>query len=450
MSMMNEPAVSEAEREIERLMSLHPKGFDLSLGRISALLERLGNPQRKLPPVIHVAGTNGKGSATAFCRALLESGGYATHVHTSPHLVHWHERYRIGVKGGRGKLVDDSLFADAIRRVAAANGGQAITVFEILTAVAFLLFSEQPADAVVLEVGLGGRFDATNVITDPAVSLIMPISLDHQAYLGDRVELIAAEKAGIMKRGRPVVIGQQQFEAAREVLISTAERLGCPVTVYGQEFSAHQEFGRLIYQDEFGLTDLPLPRLPGRHQYANAAAAIRAVKAAGFPVTDAMMEQAMATVQWPARLQRLTEGTLVDVAPRNAEIWLDGGHNPAGGEVVAEAMAAFEERQPRPLYLITGMINTKDPVGYFRAFADLAEHVFTVRIRNSDAGLDPVVLAHAAFDAGLVAEPAGSTAEALEEIARRMPPGALPPRILIGGSLYFAGNVLADNDTPPV
>jgi dihydrofolate synthase/folylpolyglutamate synthase len=450
MSIMNEPAVSEAEREIERLMSLHPKGFDLSLGRISALLERLGNPHRKLPPVIHVAGTNGKGSATAFCRALLEAGGYATHVHTSPHLVHWHERYRIGVKGGRGKLVDDALCADAIRRVAAANGGQAITVFEILTAVAFLLFSEQPADAVVLEVGLGGRFDATNVITDPAVSLIMPISLDHQAYLGDRVELIAAEKAGIMKRSRPVVIGQQQFEAARDVLVSTAERLGCPVTVYGQEFSAHEEFGRLIYQDDFGLTDLPLPRLPGRHQYANAAAAIRAVKAAGFPVTDAMMEQAMATVEWPARLQRLTEGTLVDVAPRNAEIWLDGGHNPAGGEVVAEAMAAFEERQPRSLYLITGMINTKDPVGYFRAFADLAEQVFTVRIRNSDAGLDPVVLAHAAFDAGLVAEPAGSTAEALEEIARRMPPGALPPRILIGGSLYFAGNVLADNGTPPV
>jgi dihydrofolate synthase/folylpolyglutamate synthase len=450
MSIMNEPAVSEAEREIERLMTLHPKGFDLSLDRITVLLERLGNPHRRLPPVIHVAGTNGKGSATAFCRALLEAGGYATHVHTSPHLVHWHERYRIGVKGGSGRLVDDALFAEAIRRVAAANDGQAITVFEILTAVAFLLFSEQPADAVVLEVGLGGRFDATNVIADPAVCVIMPISLDHQAYLGDRVELIAAEKAGIMKRGRPVVVGQQQFEAARDVLVSTAERLGCPVTVYGQEFSAHEEFGRLIYQDEFGLTDLPLPRLPGRHQYANAAAAIRAVKAAGFVVTDAMMEQAMSAVQWPARLQRLTEGALVDAAPKDAEIWLDGGHNPAGGEVVAEAMAAFEDRKPRPLYLITGMINTKDPVGYFRAFADLAEHVFTVRIRDTEAGLDPVVLANAAIDAGLVAEPAGSVAEALEEISRRMPPGGSPPRILIGGSLYFAGNVLADNGTPPV
>ncbi len=446
---MSEPVVSEAESEIDRLMTLHPKGFDLSLDRISRLLELLGNPQLKLPPVIHIAGTNGKGSASAFCRALLEAGGYAVHVHTSPHLVHWHERYRIGSAHGPGRLVDDALFADAIRRVAAANSGRSITVFEILTAVAFLLFSEQPADAVVLEVGLGGRFDATNVIVDPAVSVIMPIALDHQAYLGDRVELIAAEKAGIMKRGRPVVIGQQPFDAAREVLVSTAERLGCRVSVYGQDFSAHEEFGRLVYQDEFGLADLPLPRLPGRHQYANAAAAIRAVKAAGFAVTDAMMERAMAAVEWPARLQRLTTGKLIDHAPPGAEIWLDGGHNPAGGEVVAEAMAAFEERQPRPLYLVTGMINTKDPVGYFRAFADLAEHVFTVAIRGSDAGLDPVVLAHAAYDAGLVAEPAGSTVEALQEIARRQAPGAPPARILIGGSLYFAGNVLADNGTPP-
>jgi dihydrofolate synthase/folylpolyglutamate synthase len=446
---MNEPVVSESEREIERLMALHPKGFDLSLERITRLLELLGNPHQKLPPVIHIAGTNGKGSATAFCRALLEAGGHATHVHTSPHLVNWHERYRIGVKGGRGRLVDDAMLADALRRIAAANRGQQITVFEILTVATFLLFSEQPADAVVLEVGLGGRFDATNVISDPAVSVIMPISLDHQAYLGDRVELIAAEKAGIMKRGRPVVIGHQEFEAAREVLVDTAERLRCPTALYGQDFSAHEEFGRLIYQDEFGLADLALPRLPGRHQYANAAAAVRAVKAAGFDVTEAMMDKAMATVEWPARLQKLNDGKLLAYAPAGAEIWLDGGHNPGAGEVIAEAMAVFEERQPRPLYIIAGMINTKDPVGYFRAFADIAEHVFTVGIRNSEAGLDPVVLAHAAFDAGLVAEPAGSAIEALQEITSRQLPDAPPPRILIGGSLYFAGNVLADNGTPP-
>ncbi|MBP1847196.1 dihydrofolate synthase/folylpolyglutamate synthase [Rhizobium petrolearium] len=449
MTIMNEAAVSEAEKEIEHLMTLHPKGFDMSLDRITRLLEVLGNPHLKLPPVIHIAGTNGKGSATAFCRALLEAGGYSVHVDTSPHLVNWHERYRIGMKGGRGQLVSDADLADALRRVGKANAGQQITVFEILTAVSFLLFSEKPADAVILEVGMGGRFDSTNVVPNPAVSVIMPIALDHQAYLGDRVELIAAEKAGIMKRGRPVVVGYQEFEAARDVLVSTAERLGCPASVYGQDFTAHEEFGRLVYQDEFGLADLPLPKLPGRHQYANAAAAIRAVKAAGFTVTEAIMEKAMTTVEWPARLQKLTEGNLLGHAPEGSEIWIDGGHNPSGGEVIAEAMVAFEERQPRPLYIIAGMINTKDPVGYFRAFTDIAEHVFTVRIRGSDAALDPVVLAHSAYDAGLVAEPAGSIVEALQEITRRQVPGSPPPRILIGGSLYFAGNALADNGTPP-
>ncbi|MGF9566351.1 folylpolyglutamate synthase/dihydrofolate synthase family protein [Neorhizobium sp. JUb45] len=449
MTAMTEPAPSEAAKEIERLMTLHPKGFDMSLDRVLRVLEVLGNPHLKLPKVIHVAGTNGKGSVTAFCRALLEAGGHAVHVHTSPHLVNWHERYRIGVKGGRGELVDDAVFADALRRVGEANGGQHITVFEILTAVSFLIFSEIPADAVILEVGMGGRFDSTNVVPNPAVSIIMPISLDHQAYLGDRVELIAAEKAGIMKKGCPVVIGQQEHEAALDVLVSTAERLSCPVTVYGQDYSAHEEFGRLIYQDEFGLADLPVPRLLGRHQYANAAAAIRAVKQAGFTVTEAMMEKAMSTVEWAGRLQRLIEGELLQYAPRGSEIWVDGGHNPGAGEVIAEAMAGFEERQARPLYLITGMINTKEPVGYFRAFSDIAEYVFTVPIRGSDSMIDPVILAHSAFDAGLVAEPSLSVVDALKEISQRQMPEEVPPRILIGGSLYLAGTVLAENGTAP-
>ncbi len=441
--------VSEAAQEIDKLLELHPKGFDLSLERITRLLEILGNPQDKLPRVIHVAGTNGKGSVTAFCRALLEAGGYSVHVHTSPHLVNWHERYRMGVKGGRGELVEDAVFADAVRRVAEANAGQKITVFEILTAVTFLLFSEHPADAAVIEVGLGGRFDATNVISDPAVSVIMPISLDHQPYLGDRVELIAAEKAGIMKPKHPVVIGQQPYDAALEVLMSTAERLHCPTAVYGQDFMAHEEYGRLVYQDEFGLADLPLPRLPGRHQYANAAAAIRAVKAAGFVVTEAMMEKALGSVEWAGRLQRLTDGRLMAHAPAGAEIWVDGGHNPGAGEVIAEAMANFEEKQPRPLYLITGMINTKDPVGYFKAFAGLAEKVFCVPIRGSDAMIDPVILANAAYDAGLVAEPISTVGEALDAIKEILDPAKPPPRILVGGSLYLVGDVLSDNGTPP-
>jgi dihydrofolate synthase / folylpolyglutamate synthase len=313
----------------------------------------------------------------------------------------------------------------------------------------FLLFSEYPADAAIIEVGLGGRFDATNVISDPAVSIIMPISLDHQPYLGDRVELIAAEKAGIMKRGLPVVIGQQPYDAALDVLMATAERLQCPTAVFGQDFSAHEEYGRLVYQDEFGLADLSLPRLPGRHQHANAAAAIRAVKAAGFIVTEAMMEKAMSQVEWPGRLQRMTEGKLHTVAPAGAEIWVDGGHNPGAGEVIAEAMAAFEERQPRPLFLITGMINTKDPIGYFKAFAGLAEKVFCVPIRHSDAMIDPVILSHAAYDAGLIAEPMSTVGDALAAISASLTDGGPAPRILIGGSLYLVGDVLADNGTPP-
>ncbi|MER8791658.1 bifunctional folylpolyglutamate synthase/dihydrofolate synthase [Mesorhizobium sp. M0983] len=436
-----------ADREIESLMALHPKGFDLSLDRISRLLERLGNPQDQLPPVIHIAGTNGKGSCAAFSRALLEAAGYRVHVHTSPHLVNWHERYRLAADGG-GRLVDDKVFAEAIARVAKANQGQKITVFEILTAVTFVLFSEYPADAVILEVGLGGRFDATNVIAEPAVSVIMPVSLDHEAYLGDRVELIAAEKAGIIKRGCPIVIGAQESETAQQVLIETAERLDCPAFVYGQDFLAYEENGRMVYQDEDGLMDLAPPRLPGRHQFANAAAAIAAVKAAGFEISHRAAEKAMANVIWPGRMQKLPQGRLGELAPKGADIWLDGGHNPGAGVVVAEALAEQEEKNPRPLFLISGMINTKDQSGYFRAFKGLVRHVYTVPVSTSDAGVPNDELATRAIEAGLSAEPVSSVANAL--MLLRDTWDGPPPRILVGGSLYLAGAVLAENGTPPV
>ncbi|MBU2484261.1 MAG: bifunctional folylpolyglutamate synthase/dihydrofolate synthase [Alphaproteobacteria bacterium] len=430
-------------------MALHPKGFDLSLGRISRLLERLGNPHEKLPPVIHVAGTNGKGSTTAFCRSILEAQGLKVHVHTSPHLVNWHERFRIGAEGG-GHLVDDEVLADAVRRVAEANRGETITVFEILTAVMFVLFSEHPADAAVIEVGLGGRFDATNVIAHPAVSVIMSISLDHQAYLGDRVELIAAEKAGIIKPGSPVVIGAQTEDAARGVLVETAERLGCPVSVYGQDFFAVEENGRMAYQDDEELLDLPLPKLAGRHQQANAAAAIRALKAAGFGLTEQSITEGLLNVSWPGRLERLTHGRLVEGAMDGVEFWIDGGHNPGAGQVIAEAMANLNNRESRPLFLITGMINTKDPVGYFEAFAGMARHVFTVPVPDSDASLDPDFLADTADEAGLTAEPAESVEAAIAAICRNWNGLERPPRILIGGSLYLLGDVLRVNGTPPV
>ncbi len=437
-----------ADQEIDRLMSLHLKGIDLSLDRIRRLLDTLGNPERHLPPVIHIAGTNGKGSAAAFSRALLEAGGHSVHVHTSPHLVSWHERYRLGAKGG-GRLVSDAVLADTIHRAAEANGDHAATVFEILTAVAFMLFSEHPADAAIMEVGLGGRFDATNVIDTPAVSLIMPISLDHEAYLGDRVELIAAEKAGIIKPGVPAVIGAQDSETAREVLIDTAYRVGATPIVYGTDFLAFEENGRLVYQDDHGLMDLDLPRLIGRHQLANAAAAIAAVRAAGFTVTDDIANRAMHTVEWPGRLQMLPPGELWGHAPEGAEIWIDGGHNPGAGIVIAEALAGEEERFERPLFLIAGMLNTKDQSGFFRAFEGMARHVFTVPITSSEAGVSPAELATRALDAGLSAEPVNSVKNALKLLRDTWDEEEEAPRILICGSLYLVGSVLAENGTPP-
>jgi dihydrofolate synthase / folylpolyglutamate synthase len=437
-----------ASQEIDVLMQLHPKGFDLSLDRISKLLERLGNPHLNLPPVIHIAGTNGKGSASAFCRAILEAAGFSVHVHTSPHLVRWHERYRMGAVGG-GTLVEDRMFADALRRVARENAGQHITVFEILTAAGFLLFSENPADVVILEVGLGGRFDATNVIAKPAVSLIMPVSMDHEAYLGDTPEEIAFEKGGIIKRGCPVVIGQQPFPTAKDMLIALAEKSGGPLAVYGQEFLAYEEHGRMVYQDEDGLSDLPLPALIGRHQIANAAAAIKAVQMAGFDVTDDAVERGLMSASWPARMQRLRQGELLKLAPMGAEIWLDGGHNPGAGIVVAEALAGQDERSERPLFMIAGMINTKDSTGYFRTFEGLVKHVYAVPVSGSEAGVAPEKLALAAQDAGLSAEPVASVANALALLRDNFDPDETPPRILIGGSLYLAGEVLRQNGTIP-
>jgi dihydrofolate synthase/folylpolyglutamate synthase len=437
-----------ADQEIERLMSLHPKGFDLSLDRIRRLLAVLGDPHKRLPPVIHIAGTNGKGSAAAFSRALVEASGRTVHVHTSPHLVNWHERYRMGAAGG-GRLVSDAMLAEAIHRVAEANEGKTITVFEILTAVAFVLFSENPADAAVIEVGLGGRFDATNVVERPAVSIIMPISLDHEAHLGDRVELIAAEKAGIIKPGVPVVIGAQEHEAAREVLVDTAARLGSPALVYGQDFLAYEENGRLIYQDETGLLDVSLPKLIGRHQYANAAAAIAGVRAAGFDLGHGAVDRAMNEIEWAGRMQRLPAGELTRLAPEGAELWIDGGHNPGAGMVVAEALAELEERNPRPLFLVAGMISTKDQTGFFRNFEGMARHVFTVPVNQSDAGVPAAELAVRAEQGGLSAEPVASVANALMLLRDTWDDREAAPRILICGSLYLMGEVLAVNGTPP-
>lgn len=432
---------------INRMLTRWPKGFDLTLTRISRLLEVLGNPQDRLPPVFHVAGTNGKGSTVAFLRAILEAEGLRVHADTSPHLVRYNERFRLADGPGHSSFVDDDAFADALARTERANGDEPITVFELLNAAGFLLFAEHPADAALIEVGVGGRFDSTNVIKRPAASVIASISLDHQAYLGDTVEKIAFEKAGIIKAGTPVVLSPN-IDSVRAVIEDVAAKVKSgPLMIGGQDWTAWEEHGRLAYQDGDGLLDLPRPRLPGGHQIANAGTAIAAIRAAGFEISHEAFERGMERVEWPARLQRLTAGTIVDAAPDGSELWLDGGHNPGAGEVIALAMADLEERVARPLVLIAGMLNTKDPIGFFEAFGGLARRVYTVPIRESGAGHDAQTLAGAARTAGLTAMATAGVEEALAHLRDTWSGPA--PRILICGSLYLAGEVLADNGTPP-
>ena len=426
---------------LERMLALHPLKIDLSLGRLEALLARMGDPQLHLPPVIHVAGTNGKGSTVAFMRAVLEAAGRKVHVYTSPHLVRFHERIRLV-----GRLVDEARLAAALQDCERINAGAPITLFEMTTAVAFKLFSETPADVLLLEVGLGGRFDATNVVPNPALCVITPVSIDHPEFLGSTLAAIAFEKAGIIKPGVPVVVAAQEDEACA-VIERQAAKLRAPIFIGAQDFSGSQEHGRLVYQDEAGLLDLPPPRLAGRHQIQNAATAIAALRQFDPAIPDEAFEAGMRTVDWPARLQRLVSGPLVALAPKGAEVWLDGGHNVAGGRVLGEAMADLEAEAPRPLIVICGTLATKDTTGFLAAFRGLARQVFAVPIPGEHAGRSPQDVAAAASRAGLVAECADGVADALARIAAQS--WDRPPRILIAGSLYLAGQALGANDAPP-
>jgi dihydrofolate synthase/folylpolyglutamate synthase len=427
---------------LERLLTLHPKRIDLVLDRVERLLAALGHPETRLPPVIHVAGTNGKGSVCAYLRAMLEGSGYRVHVYTSPHLVHFRERIRLA-----GALISETELSETLEECERANNGAPITFFEITTAAAFLAFSRHPADALVLEVGLGGRYDATNVIAKPACTCITPVALDHQEFLGETFAAIAAEKAGIVKPGVPCIVGPQHTDA-RDVIVRRADQLGAPLYVYGEDYDAHEEHGRLVYQDTDGLLDLPPPKLVGRHQIANAAIAIAALRRIGGRwARDKGIEWGLKNVEWPARLQRLTHGPLVEAAPKGAEIWLDGGHNPHGGAAIAQAMADLEERAPKPLYLICGMLKTKDAAGYFHPFRGLARHVTTLGIPGEAASLAAGALYDAARMAGLEATPADDLTDAMMQVAAwsRARDGEGLPRILICGSLYLAGKVLAEN-----
>jgi dihydrofolate synthase / folylpolyglutamate synthase len=416
---------------LTRLMALHPKVIDLTLDRVLRLLDRLGNPERALPPVVHVAGTNGKGSTVAMIRAGFEGAGLRVHAYTSPHLVRFHERIRLA-----GELIPEADLAALLDECEVANGGAPITFFEITTCAAFLAFSRHPADALLLEVGLGGRLDATNVVDRPALTVITPVSYDHQQYLGETLTQIAGEKAGILKRGVPCVVGPQADEGMAAIERQAA-RMRAPLIAHGQHWHVTEERGRLVFQDETGLLDLPRPNLPGPHQIANAGAALAALRALGPFGLRGDPEAAVSRAEWPARMQRLRRGPLPEAAP-GVELWLDGGHNPSAGEAIAATLDALPER---PTWAICGMLNTKDVRGFMAPLAGHLRGLVAVPIPGEKNTLPAEVTAEAATGAGIPAETAPDTAAALGTITAREP-GA---RVLICGSLYLAGRVLAEN-----
>jgi dihydrofolate synthase/folylpolyglutamate synthase len=415
---------------LTRMMSLHPKVIDLTLDRVWQLLEQLGNPQDRLPPVVHIAGTNGKGSTQAMIRAGLEARGKSVHAYTSPHLARFHERIRLA-----GKLIDEADLTALLDRVEQTNGDVPITYFEITTVAALLAFADTAADYTLLEVGLGGRLDATNVVDTPALTVITPVDLDHQSFLGDTLPLIAAEKAGIIKRGVTCVVGPQH-DAALEVIEDRAARLGAPLLAHGQHWQVSEERGRLIYQDERGLLDLPLPVLPGPHQIGNAGMAIAALRHLTGDQAEEACEAAVTRVSWPARMQRLTQGTLVDLAAP-AELWLDGGHNPAAGRMLA---ATLKGLPPKPTHLICGMLNTKDITGYLTPLAQQAITLTALSIPGETATIPADETARIAAEAGIAATTAPDVQTALRALSTRG-----PVRVLICGSLYLAGHVLRLN-----
>ena len=429
--------VSRTDAILKRLLALHPRLIDLSLERMYPLLERIGNPQDRLPPVIHVAGTNGKGSTIAYLRAFLEASGKTVHVMTSPHLVRFNERIRLA-----GKLVSTRKLNQALELCESANGGKPITFFEITTIAAFKLFSEVKADYLLLETGMGGKFDSSNVVKHPLGVVIAPVDYDHQNFLGNSLAGIASEKAGILKRGAKAVFGRQRDEG-RAVLVREAARLGITPLIAGEDFDGRAEDGRLVYQDEDGLLDLPPPALAGPHQFDNAALAIAATRHFGLPVNEAQIAEGLRAVQWPARLQPL-RGTLLGLLPEGSELWLDGGHNAHGAAALALALREMHEKRPMPVRLIMGLMNTRKPADFLAPFKGMAEQVYALTIPgepNAHPAAEIVVQAKAA---GFDAVDGGSILNALAAAAE-----GGPARVVFAGSLYLAGHVLHQNGTPP-
>ena len=430
-----------SDQLLTELHTLHPLLMDLSLGRINVLLEKLGNPHRRLPPVVHIAGTNGKGSTTAYLKAMFEAAGKRAHVYTSPHLVQFHERISLADADGKSRPIREAALVELLSRVAKINAGAPVTFFEITTAAAFVAFSEIPADVVILEVGLGGDFDTTNVVERPALCIITPISMDHAEKLGGTLARIAATKAGILKRDVAAVISQQD-PVPLDVICARARVTRSPLIVWGEDYEAFEQRGRLLFQSETEVHDLPLPALPGRHQIVNAGAAVAAaLQLKPFGLTDHAIEQGLVDARWPGRMQRLDDPMWTAALPARSEVWLDGGHNPAGGQALAQAFADLEEKAPKPLCLITGMKGLKDVAGFLLPFQGLARRLLTVPIPDAyEHPHDPAALAELARGLKFNADACTGVREAIARLAAEENE---PVRVLICGSLYLVGHVLA-------
>jgi dihydrofolate synthase/folylpolyglutamate synthase len=432
------PSALPSDAILKRLMALHPKVIDLSLDRVAGLMRKLGDPQLKLPPVVHVAGTNGKGSLVAYLRAMAEAAGLRVHAYISPHLVRFHERIRLN-----GKLIEEERLQALLSDLERINGEAPITFFEITTAAAFRAFADEPADLVLLETGLGGRLDATNLVPQPALTAITPIGMDHIAFLGDTLEKIAFEKAGILKPSVPCVVGPQRAAAAR-VLEARAAQLQAPLLRHGHEWQVAATRDGLAWHSNTQHLRLPRPALPGPHQIENAGTAVACALQLKLP--EAAIAAGMRAVEWPARLQRLTQGPLFDLLPPDAELWLDGGHNPMAGEALAAMLRQWhaDPATRRRTYLVAGMLNTKEPGGFLRPLRPHIAAAATIPIPGEANSLTAEDLARIALAEGLSTWPATNAAEALRFLSG-LHTAKEPARFLIAGSLYLAGQVLARN-----
>ena len=430
-------AMAPVDPILRRLNELHPKKIDLSLDRMVGILAELGHPETRLPPVLHIAGTNGKGSTAAYLTAILQAAGHRVHRYISPHLVRFSERIMLA-----DRQIDETELAHLLEEVERANAGRPITFFEITTAAAFLAFARHPADAAILEVGMGGRLDATNLVERPAVTVITPVSMDHETYLGTTLAAIAGEKAGILKPGVPCIVGPQLPEAG-DAIATRAAGIGAPLLAWGTDWTFRREHDRLLLIDHDQPVDLPLPALTGPHQLINAATAAMAARhlPEALRPTDAQLATGLVTASWPGRWQHLAHGPVVRMLPHGWDVWLDGGHNEAAGRAIAATLD--DAIDPRPLHLVVGMLNTKDATGFLAPLLERAASCTMVPVPDDPLSYRPDELAAAAARLGHAAGTAESVADAVHQVIARA--AGHPARLLICGSLHLAGAVLAEH-----